>query len=254
MRPYAIGDCEVNDDQSVWIGYDSREPSAFCVAKWSIRQFNRNICIRGLVLDELRANGLYWRETLEKINSNGRRQLWDAISNAPMSTEFSISRFLVPHLAKQGWALFVDADVMFRRNVTLLFQYARPDKAVMCVKHNHDPTDEIKMDGQIQTRYNRKNWSSVMLFNCDHTSNKALTLDLINTAAGRDLHGFCWLKDEEVGELPPEWNYLVGHSQLERSDPAIVHFTNGLPNMPGYEHQEYADDWRSIVPYAVGAL
>jgi len=110
------------------------------------------------------------------------------------------------------------------------------------------------MDGMVQTSYSRKNWSSVMLFNCSHPSNKNLTVDLVNTVPGRDLHRFCWLKDNEIGELPLEWNYLVGYSKLNGSKPALVHFTHGLPDLAGYEDQEYADEWRAMRPYAVGAL
>lgn len=238
---------------SIWIGYDPREALSFAIAKHSIRKYDRNTPIRGVVLDKLRADGLYWRPTESRINSDGRRQLWDVISDAPMATEFSIARFLVPHLAKEGWALFVDSDVMLRRHIGRLFDHADRTKAVMCVKHDHRPADERKMDGQIQTQYSRKNWSSVMMFNCHHPANALLTVEMINRVPGRDLHRFCWLDDDDIGELPSEWNYLVGHSKSE-SDPALIHFTAGVPDLPGYENQDFAEDWRAMRPYAVGAL
>jgi hypothetical protein len=100
------------------------------------------------------------------------------------------------------------------------------------------------MDGQAQTRYARKNWSSVILWNVDHPANKALTIELVNSVPGRDLHRFCWLEDDLIGELHPKWNWLVGHSDPE-IDPAIVHFTDGIPTMQGYEDSEYADEWRA---------
>lgn len=237
---------------SVWIGFDPREATGFAVARYTIRQYDKHIPIFGLVLDNLRKLGLYTRPTEERINSDGKRQLWDVISDAPMATEFSISRFLVPALAR-SWALFVDSDVMFRRNINRIFGHKDSSKAVVCVKHDYQPADGVKMDGQLQTSYSRKNWSSVMLFNCDHPSNKKLTVELVNTATGRDLHRFCWLEDHEIGELPETCNYLVGHTQIMQ-DPDVVHFTAGLPDVPGYEKQEYADDWRQLVPYAVGAL
>jgi hypothetical protein len=240
--------------ETIWLGYDPRETTAFAVAKYSIRKFQRYIPIYGLVLEDLQGKGIYRRPTQRRINSEGRVQLWDEISDAPMATEFSCSRFLVPHLAKSGIALFADCDILVLENISKLFALFRSDKAVMCVKHNHNPIDEIKMDGQMQTTYTRKNWSSVMLFNCDHPSNKKLTLDLINTVPGRDLHRFCWLEDSEIGELPPEWNYLVGYDNGSVGWPALVHFTNGLPDMAGHEKQEYADEWRAMRPYAVGAL
>lgn len=240
--------------RSVWIGYDPREALAFSVAKYSIRRFNKHVPICGLVLDDLRRAGLYWRETTEHVNSDGRRQLRDVISDAPMSTEFSNSRFLVPKLAKHGWALYLDCDVVVRRNLTNLFSQGMASKAVMCVKHDHEPEETCKMDGQIQTSYSRKNWSSVVLWNCEHPANERLTIEMINTLPGRDLHRFCWLNDDEIGELPLEWNYLVGVSKMEGSEPAIAHFTRGLPDVPGYEDQEYADEWRELRPFAVGAL
>jgi lipopolysaccharide biosynthesis glycosyltransferase len=241
--------------QSIWLGYDSKETTAFAVAKYSIRKFQKYIPVKGLVLSDLKSRGLYYRPTKKRTNSDGKTQLWDEISDAPMSTEFSNSRFLVPHLAKQGWALFADSDIIVQDNISKLFERARNDKAVMCVKHDYDPSTDFKMDGQIQTKYSRKNWSSVMLFNCDHPSNGKLTVEMVNTVPGRDLHGFCWLSDDEIGDLPPQWNYLVGYSKLSNGvRPSLIHFTDGLPDVAGYEDQEYADHWRSLRPYAVGAL
>ena len=225
--------------QSIWIGFDGRESDAFAVARRSAeRSAFQPIPVRGVVLSILRERGLYTRPTSRR---DGR--LWDDISEAPMATEFACSRFLTPHLAGHGMALFMDADMLVRGNLSRLFALADPDKAVMVVKHDHQPPEGIKMDGQMQLRYARKNWSSVMMFNCDHPANKKLTIDLINTAPGRDLHRFCWLEDDQIGELPPEWNYLVGHTK-DVDDPKIVHFTDGIPSMAGYEDCEYADEWR----------
>jgi len=176
-----------------------------------------------------------------------------------MSTEFAISRFLTPYLAKgltthisarqRGWALFVDADVMFVGDPWKLFEDARshPEFAVMCVKHNFNPPAGTKMDGQVQTQYARKNWSSVMLFNLDHPANDALTPELVNTLPGRDLHRFCWLDDKEIGELDPSWNFLVGHHSAETVRPNIIHFTDGVPSMDGYEKSDFASAWREAL-------
>lgn len=193
----------------------------------------------GLILDKLRASGLYRRPT-----SRRGAQLWDDISDAPMATEFAISRFLVPHLARDGLALFADCDVLARANLYELFDAIDPQYAVSVVKHKFEPPAGIKMDGQMQTVYARKNWSSVCVFNCEHPSNKKLTVDLVNTVPGRDLHRFCWLEDDEIGELGPEWNWLVGHSD-PAVNPKIVHYTDGVPFMPGYENCAYADEWRA---------
>jgi lipopolysaccharide biosynthesis glycosyltransferase len=225
---------------SVFIGWDPREADAFAVARNSAQRRTRMpVPIRGVVLDDLRAKGLYTRPTSRR---DGR--LWDDISDAPMSTEFAISRFLVPKLAEEGWALFMDSDMLVRTDLSKLFFQADASKAVMVVKHHHEPPEGVKMDGQVQLRYARKNWSSVMLLNASHPANKALTVELINTVPGRDLHRFCWLDDSEIGELNPAWNYLVGHSDPS-INPNIVHFTEGTPAMPGYEDCEYADEWRA---------
>lgn len=225
---------------SIWVGFDPRETDAFAVARHSIeRWMNLPIPIRGVVLTDLRNGQLYTRPTSRR---DGR--LWDDISGAPMATEFACSRFLVPTLAKTGWALFMDADMLIRGDIAKLFALADPKKAVMVVKHDHRPPEGVKMDGQAQTRYARKNWSSVMLFNVDHPANRALTVDLINSVPGRDLHRFCWLEDNLIGELPAEYNYLVGHTKGV-DDPKIVHFTDGIPSMDGYGECEFADEWRA---------
>lgn len=224
--------------QSIWIGYDPRQAEAFAACRQSIRmRMNVPIPIYGLVLDSLRNDQLYWRET----ERHGGK-LWDVISGAPMSTEFAISRFLVPHLSKGGQALFMDCDMFARcQNFGEIFDICDRSKPVWCVKHNHVPNTHLKMDGQVQTRYERKNWSSFMMFT-DHEANKRLTPKAVNTLPGRDLHRFCWLEEDQIGELGPEWNFLVGHTD-PTVNPKVVHFTDGGPWMSGYEHVPYADEW-----------
>jgi hypothetical protein len=226
--------------ESIWIGFDPREAQAFAVCRSSIRHYLTSpIPIKGVVLHDLQKSGLYTRPVERRGD-----QLYDPISGAPMSTEFAISRFFVPLLAKSGLALFMDCDILCRGSLARLLEVAAfcTTKAVYCVKHEHNPNYSVKMDGQAQTRYARKNWSSVMLFNCDHPSNKALTKDFLNTVPGRDLHRFCWLRDDEIGELHPKWNYLVGHTKTDE-DPQLVHFTDGIPSMRGYEHVEFSDEY-----------
>lgn len=235
--------------QSIFIGFDRRHAVAHAVCKHSIeRRATRPIPIRGIVLDDMRAAGMYTRPTEIRPTEDGQHeQLWDVISEAPMSTEFAISRFLTPILAGVGLAAFMDCDIMCRVNVVKLFNEFDPRYAVMCVKHRHEPVQTTKMDGQEQTIYPRKNWSSVMVFNCDHPANAALTVKMINQVPGRDLHGFCWLKDEHIGELHPRWNYLVGHSKTyePRTDenPALIHWTDGYPLIKGYEQAEFAKEF-----------
>jgi lipopolysaccharide biosynthesis glycosyltransferase len=239
---------------SIWIGFDPREAGAFAVARHTIRKhLTQPIPIYGLVLSRLQAAGLYKRPTQTKVNGDGHVEMVDVLSaredyDGRISTQHALSRFLVPHVAKTGWALFLDGDMLVRANVARLFAGLDGRKALYCVKHRHEPEASTKMDGQVQTKYERKNWSSFMAFNCDHRANKSLTLDLINTAPGRDLHAFKWLDphggEELIGELDPSWNFLVGHS-----DPSIVpkvaHFTSGTPEMAGYENAPFADEWRN---------
>jgi hypothetical protein len=245
--------CEESEmENSIWIGFDSREAVAYAVAAHSIRsRLLTPIPIFPLILPKLQKYDVFVRPITKKDG-----KLYDEISNAPMATEFALTRFLVPSLVKEfkrepvkpplrhknRWALFMDCDMLVRCNLANLFRYCTDDsKAVMVVKHDHVPKTLIKMDGQIQTSYPRKNWSSFCLFNVDHPANNNLTVEMVNTARGLDLHKFCWLDDSEIGELGVEWNYLVGHS--EHKDPAVVHYTDGVPTMPGYENCEYSKEW-----------
>ncbi len=224
--------------RSIFVGYDSRQADAFAIARRSIRKFGCNISIGALCQQELRGAGLYSRS--EELRGS---QLWCNVSDAPMATEFSNSRFLTPFIAGSGLALFIDCDMLARTNLSALFACADTDKAVMCVQHpDYEPGEAIKMDGRQQTRYKRKNWSSVMLFNTRHPANQRVTLEMVNTLPGRDLHRFCWLQDDEIGALPPEWNWLEGISDPS-IEPAMVHFTRGLPHLPGYENSAYAGEW-----------
>lgn len=171
-----------------------------------------------------------------------RGTLFDDISGAPMSTEFAITRFFVPLLQHRGWALFVDCDVVFLADVAELLGLANNEYAVMCVQHGALDAEGTKMDGQIQLPYKRKNWSSVMLFNCDHPANRRLTLDLLNQAPGRDLHRFCWLDDADIGALPATWNWLVD-VQPRPSVPKLAHYTRGGPWLPGWKGAPNDDLW-----------
>jgi hypothetical protein len=224
----------------VFIGWDAREHRAWNVARMSMKcHASVDVDTRRLALAPLQTQGLYRRPTEDR----GDGKLWDVISEAPMSTGHAIARFLVPHLCGYfGWALFTDGDVLFRDDVAKLFALADDRFAVMIVQHDYTPAETVKKGGHLQTSYPRKNWSSVMLFNCGHQANRALDVNLINSVPGRDLHRFCWLDDDVIGGLPPRWNVLVGHSPYDEMA-ALVHFTEGVPDVPGYEGVPYADEW-----------
>jgi lipopolysaccharide biosynthesis glycosyltransferase len=220
----------------IYIGQDSREPEAYRAACASLEKHAQNANVTPLDIDRLASFGLLRRPV------DRRGQLYDLHSNAPATTDFAVSRFLVPHLAQSGWALFVDADVVFLSDIRELFALADPSKAVMVVQHQRGGSETAKMDGQIQTQYSRKNWSSVCLWNCDHPANQRLSLQDVNERPGRDLHRFYWLADSEIGALPPEWNWLVNVQPIP-AHPKIAHFTLGGPFTPGWIGAPHDEIW-----------
>jgi hypothetical protein len=209
----------------VYIGYDIREPETYRVAERSLRR-NASIPVEVTPLSSARLaeSGLLRRPT------DLRGQRYDIHSNAPASTEFAISRFLVPILAQTGWALFCDSDVVFLGDVAELLSVADDRYALQCVKHPAQQDPSIKMDGQVNLLYSRKNWSSVMLFNCDHPANRRLSLNDVQERPGRYLHSFGWLHDSEIGDLPSHWNWLVT-LQPKPEKPRLAHFTLGTPEL-----------------------
>jgi hypothetical protein len=233
-------------DKTICIGFDSTHPDAFAVARFSLRRRMRHeIPIIGIELGAMQQQGIYKRPVERRILSDGASVLFDPISQHAMSTEFAISRFITPFLAHwRGWALFMDCDVLAFTDICRLFELLDNRFALMCVQPDYAPRLGRKMDGQIQSSYARKLWSSVMAFNCDHAANSALTLDMINTLPGRDLHRFCWLPDSLIGALPPEWNWIAGVTDPQIS-PALVHYTEGGPWLPGFENVEFAEQWRA---------
>jgi len=224
----------VRQGLKIYIGYDRAEHEAYRVAIKTLADHTDTVP-EPLDSDRLQATGLL-RRAVDK-----RGQMYDMASNAPCSTEFAVSRFLVPILCQSGWALFTDCDVVFMADPAEMLALADPEKAVMVVKHNHHG-EGLKMGGMVQTDYPRKNWSSVMLFHCDHPANRRLSLQDVNERPGRDLHAFYWLHDSEIGELPHEWNWLVGVTE-EPAYPKIAHFTNGGPWIKEWQAAEHDDLW-----------
>jgi len=226
--------------RSIWIGLDTREIDAVKICAASIKaHLSLEADINVIPLADLVECGLYQRPT-ERSPSG---ELWDVISDAPMSTEFAISRFLVPQLAEDhDVAIFMDCDMLVRADLAELFNLLDPAKALQVVQHNYEPAQSIKMDGRTQTAYTRKNWSSVMLWNLRHPANRLLTAAKVNSWSGRALHQFKWLEDSEIGALPHEWNHLVGVDP-PNPDAKIVHFTLGIPRMAGYQDCEFAQEW-----------
>jgi hypothetical protein len=210
----------------VFIGYDAVEAVAYSVLAHSINvRASEPVQIAPVMLDQLK--GVYKRER-----------------NPLQSTEFSFSRFLVPWLCGfEGWAIFMDCDMLVREDIAKLWKLRDERYAVQVVKHMHVPREETKFLGAVQTKYEKKNWSSVMLLNCARCT--ALTPDYVNRATGLELHQFKWLGDDDlIGAIPPQWNHLVGYD-APRRDASLVHYTIGGPWFREYEQCEYADAWRA---------
>ena len=214
---------------NIYVGYDSKEDIAYRVCKYSILKRSRSpIKITSLKLYELVAKNLYKRDI-------------DPLA----STEFTYSRFLVPALNNyNGWAIFCDCDFIFFEDISNILVDIDQSKAVYCVQHDYTPKEKHKMDGQKQTIYPRKNWSSFILFNCSHPSNKKLTVDLVNAETGSFLHQFKWLEDHEIGSLDERWNWLEGWtSNHNDKKPYAVHYTRGGPWFDEWKDVEFASEW-----------
>jgi len=208
----------------VFIGYDDREAAAFGVLSHSIHaRSTEPVSIAPLRLTEL--SGIYKRPR-----------------DPLQSTDFSFSRFLTPHLCGyEGWAVFMDCDMLVLDDLAKLWRLRDQRYAVQVVKHVHVPREEVKFLGAVQTKYAKKNWSSVMLMNCAKCT--ALTPDYVNAASGLELHQFKWLEgDHLIGDIPPAWNHLVGYDPPRR-DASLVHYTIGGPYFEAYRDCEYAREW-----------
>jgi len=209
---------------NIFIGYDNKERVAYNVLSHSIIQNStKPVAITPIALNNLKDDFVRERNSLS-------------------STEFSFSRFMIPHLMNyQGWALFMDCDMLMFEDVAELWRMRDDSKAIQVCKHDYVPKEKTKFLGQTQTAYPKKNWSSFMLMNCKKCS--TLTPDYVNRASGLELHQFKWLESEElIGELPLEWNWLVGEYE-HKEDVKNVHYTEGGPWFTDYRECDYSKDW-----------
>ena len=211
----------------LFIGFDLNESIAFHVLSHSIlRNSSAPVTITPIVKRHMA--GFYERER----------------SNIE-STDFSFTRFLTPYLCGyEGWAAFMDCDMLMVGDVAELWSLRDDRYSVMCVKHDYRPVEDTKFLGQVQTKYEKKNWSSVMLFN--NAKCTTLTPQVVESESGLYLHQFKWLSsDSEIGELPNAWNYLVGEPVPRPTEPKLVHYTLGGPYFEKYAGCEYAEHWRA---------
>ena len=232
--------CEIMEEKEqktipIFIGYDFRERAATNVLIDSLYQNSTHpLSITPIVKNQLVKQGFHSR-----------------VKDKNQSTEFSFTRFLVPYLMNfKGWAIFMDCDMLCLADITKLWDQRDENYSLLCVKHEHNPTENVKFLGEKQIAYPKKNWSSLMLMNCKKCN--SLTIDYVNNASGLDLHRFNWLdSDDQIGEIKGlGWNQLITSETSKNSDkknlnPKLIHWTLGGPwfkdqrNMGG----DFATDW-----------
>jgi len=207
----------------VFIGYDPREAIAFHVCANSIiRQASRPVCIIPLALNLF--------QDYTETHTDG-------------SNQFIYSRFLVPHLMDYtGWAIFIDGDMIVRGDIVELWDLQNPYNDVMVVKHDYKTRMPVKYLGSKNEDYPRKNWSSVILWNCNSHPNRKLTPDFIQQATGAQLHRFSWVDDKRIGELPPEWNWLPDEYG-PNLDAKLLHYTLGAPCFQEFADTPQGNEW-----------
>lgn len=216
---------------NVFIGYDPVESVAWhAMAHSLIEHSSQPLAITPINLRNL--GSIFRRERDQK-----------------QSNEFSISRFLVPYLCDyKGIGLFFDCDMMVRCDIAPLVDAVNsaPEMAVHVVQHDYTPRDGIKYLNTVQHAYPRKNWSSVVAWNCAHPANRAVTLDFVHSASPLELHRFTWLADDQIGALDRRWNWLVGEYDNPDDSVCNVHWTVGGPYFTEYRDADFAGEWFAL--------
>lgn len=250
LRPQTTTRSETQTPQ-VFIGFDERQSISFEVCKKSILDnASGPVDIYALDHRDLRRKGLFYREWLTDQRTGN---YVDASDNLSFSNQFSHTRFLVPSYStylgiRENLALFVDTDFVFFGDIYSLFGHCRRDKPVSVVKHDYCPENTLKMDQQVQTRYPKKLWSSLMMFNLyDSRLARWLPLEYVNTAKTSDLHRFSWVEsDSNIGSIDESWNFIPDHSENNTNEINAIHYTEGLPDLAGFETSKYAKYYLDI--------
>jgi lipopolysaccharide biosynthesis glycosyltransferase len=207
----------------IFVGYDPREAIAYHVCANSIiRHSSHPVSFNPLALNIMR--------DYEEQHTDG-------------SNHFIYSRFLVPHLMQyKGWAIFIDGDMLLRDDINNLWELRDESKAVMVVKHNYKTKLSEKYLGAKNEDYPRKNWSSVILWNCSHPANAGVTPQFVQSATGAQVHRFTWLDDSLIGELPAEWNWLPDEFGAN-PNAKLLHYTLGTPSFHEFATTPMGDEW-----------
>ena len=217
----------------VFIGHDSRDQQAAEVCKYSILKYaSIEVEFHFLNEEELRLRSLFTR-------------MPDHEDFETKEAEHLYTRFLVPHFCGYtGWAVYVDCDFLFIDDIAKLLELKNDRYALQLVKHKYQPLARKKLNNRPQRSYPRKNWTSMMLINCEHPEISKLTVDFVNNEPKDCLIRLEWLPNRSIGELKPEWNWLVGwHKEPIDGEPRALHYTEGGPWLPAAKHVEYGVFW-----------
>jgi len=209
----------------VFVGYDVKETIAYHVCANSIiRKSTQPVSIIPLALNLLDD----YTET-----------------HTDTSNEFVYTRFLVPHLMNyNGWAIFIDGDMILQDDIINLWNLKDNSKAVMVVKHDYKTKMSTKYLNAKNEDYPRKNWSSVILWNCNHPAHKILSPAFVQNSTGQYLHRFSWLTDNDIGELPVEWNWLADEYGVN-NDAKLIHYTLGTPCFEEFANTPMSEHWHT---------
>ena len=217
-----------NEILKIFIGYDAVESVAWHTLAHSIyAQSSRPVALIPLNIKNLQS--IYKRDRDDR-----------------QSNSFSYTRFLVPHLTNySGLALYLDCDMLLRCDISEILEVINhdPGKAVYVVKHDYETKHSHKYLNNKQESYPRKNWSSLILWNCSHPSNKIVNTEFVETASPAQLHRFTWLSDDEIGGIDKEWNWLVGEYESPPDSVKNVHWTIGGPYFDEYINADFSKEW-----------
>ena len=208
---------------NVFIGFDQKEAIAYHTFVQSLIDASSV----PLSITPLAENNLYGYDEKHSDGTN----------------KFTYSRFLVPYLMGfEGLAIYFDGDMICLDDISTLTKNIDKNFAVKVVKHNYKTKQTKKYFGQKNENYPRKNWSSVVLWNCSHPQNKILTPDFIDSKDGAFLHRFKWLDDKQIGEIDKKWNWLAVEYE-DITDPKLIHYTLGTPCFNEYKNTSFSENW-----------
>lgn len=224
----------MNEKINIVVGFDQRESIAYHTFTQSIiEKASLSVSFIPLAINTLKD----YKET-----------------HTDKSNDFVYSRFLTPYLNDfKGWAIFADGDMICQADIKELWDLRDTSKALLVVKHDYQTKSHQKYLGNINENYPRKNWSSVILWNCAHPKHRILTPEFIANQTGKYLHRFSWLDDSDIGELPPEWNWLA-IEYPENKNAKLIHYTLGTPCFKDYRNTEMADIWYEAYKRAINGI